>query len=203
MKKIIAYLWLPISAMVILAFIYGGLTLEDLKTKNQKLEQKQITLEEKMGSLELEGEVSKTEIALSQEKIENLVSAPKGILGTAAERNQNEKVETITNTVTNYLATPVKNQASVIIDGVGSYKVDIALNDTAFSILLKAARQNDFSVQSTIYEGLGAFITSIAGITPSGNQYWAFYYNGKYSMKGASAQKISKDDSTFWRLESF
>jgi len=215
-----------------LAFIYGGLTLEDLKIKNQKLEQKQITLEEKIADLETRVIQTQKVASNNQQAIQNYqakiddyqkqitdyqntiayykkqASAPKAVSGVSTTVNQNPPAtapttQTVTNTITEYVQTPLRKQASVIIDSVGSYKVDISEDETAFSLLKKTADQKGFDIEYTIYEGLGAFITSIAGIKPQGNQYWAFYYNGKYSMVGASSQKITPDDTTFWRLESF
>ena len=214
MKRILISLWLPIAAIIILAFVYGGLSLEDLRIKNQNLEQKQINLEEKISQEQEAIANIQKENTSSKERLEklqtdladyrNLTSASKKILGVSVvTTNQKEKVKVETNTITEYLPALTKDQASVIVDGVGSYKVEIEANDTAFSLLEKAASLNGFTTQYSMYEGLGAFITGIAGITPAGNQYWAFYYNGKYSMVGASAQKIYPDDTTFWRLESF
>ena len=212
MKKILISLWLPIVAMIILAFVYGGLSLEDLRIKNQQFEQKQINLEEKISQEQEAIANIQQENTSSKERLEKLQTdladyrnstmASKKILGASvAASNQNGKV--VTKTTTKYVAAATKEQASVIIDGVGSYKVEIETNETAFSLLEKAAKLNGFTIQYSIYEGLGAFITGIAGITPAGNQYWAFYYNGKYSMVGVTAQKIYPDDTTFWRLESF
>jgi len=207
MKKILISYWLPIAATVILAFVYGGLSIADLKIKNQNFEERISQQQEAVVNIQKENTSSKERLEKLQTDFadyQNSSSASKKILGASvATPNQNEKVKIVTNTITEYLPASAKDQAGVIIDGVGSYKVEIEANDTAFSLLEKAANLNGFTIQYSMYEGLGAFITGIAGIVPVGNQYWAFYYNGKYSMVGASAQKIYPDDTTFWRLESF
>ena len=75
-------------------------------------------------------------------------------------------------------------------------------DETAFTILLKAGQENGFSVDYQMYD-FGVFITGISGIIPTGNQYWAFYYNGVYSMVGASARPVEDGDATAWKFESF
>ena len=90
------------------------------------------------------------------------------------------------------------------IENVGVYTVvDLETDDTAFSILLKAGQENGFSVDYQTYEGMGAFVTCISGICGHDNYYWAFYYNGGYSMVGASSQSVKDGDETAWKFESF
>jgi hypothetical protein len=136
----------------------------------------------------------------------SLASAPKEILGASISTETPATVAVsptiITKTVKKYIEVPAPKQATVTVQGLGSYKVNIASGDTAFSILQKAAAQNGFGLDYDTYS-FGVMITSIGGIKPVGNQFWAFYYNGQFANVGASDQKISADDATFWRLESY
>ena len=81
--------------------------------------------------------------------------------------------------------------------------MDLQADDTAFSALLRAGQENGFSIEYQMYEGLGAFVTCIVGICGHDNYYWAFYYNGSYSMVGASAQPVTSGDTMTWKFESF
>ncbi|KKQ74264.1 MAG: hypothetical protein US94_C0009G0010 [Berkelbacteria bacterium GW2011_GWB1_38_5] len=228
MNKIYHFTKFLFFSLILLTLIYGGLTVADLKIKNQNTQQKQTEVENKIANLEkkvtqaqnqitqysqannsYQNELKHLQTSLSYYR-KPLTDSVK-ILGESTTITAeikppapvNEKTKTVTRTVTEYIPAPIINQASVIIDNLGSYKVEIAANENAFSLLQKAALKNGFLVEYTTYEGLGVFVTSIGGIKPVGNQYWAFYYNGKYSMVGASAQQITADDTTFWRLESF
>ena len=114
-------------------------------------------------------------------------------------------VKTVTKTVVKKVKVQVqpKDQVSVSIQNVGSYKVDLKTNDTAFTVLARAASENNFALNYQNYTGMGAFVTGIRDINPTGNQYWSFYYNGKISDVGASSQSVSGGDTTFWELASF
>lgn len=99
---------------------------------------------------------------------------------------------------------PVDNLAFVKIWGLGNYKnykVNLKENDTAFSILIRASRENNFTIDYQNYDSLGAFVKCIAGICNDGEYYWAFYYNGQYSTKGASSQLVNNNDITTWEFE--
>lgn len=220
MRKVLSYLWLPITAGLVVILIYGSLTVADLKNKNQALEQKQSKLETKISEFEnnlggdqniqvagIKDEQPKTKtVTLNAEPSFTPEPTPVFTLAattrpTSTPRPSSTSISTPTPTPT-LSPTPV-NQASLIIDNVGSYSINLQANDTAFSILLRAGDQNGFSVDYQTYEGMGAFVSCIAGICAHDSYYWAFYYNGSYSMVGASAQTISAGDNTTWKFESF
>jgi len=222
MRRLLSYLWLPITAAMVLLFLYGGLTIADLKYQNQNLEQKQKNLEKQITQLESDFSSLKTiQVAGTKDEppktkktisiIESsatptpqLTPTPKATLtSTPTAAPTSTPTPTPSTTLgTSPIPTPAL-QATVAIENVGTYIVDLKSDDTAFSILLRAANENGFSVEYQTYEGMGAFVSSIAGISSHDNYYWAFYYNNAYSMVGASAQAISNGDTTAWKFESF
>lgn len=102
--------------------------------------------------------------------------------------------------ITNQTPTPQK-LVTVEIQGLSNFQVELQENDTAFSVLLRTAQENNFTVTYQNYGGLGAFVSCIAGVCSHGNYYWAFYYNGQYSSLGASGQPVADNDTTSWKFE--
>jgi len=212
MRRIIAVLWLPIVAMTIVALIYGGLTIADLKYQNQKLNQKQKNLEKQIAQLENEFSSLKTiQVAGTKDEQPKTKKTTPIIESSATPTPQPTPVPTATPIPTPTITsipiptptlTPVE-QATVAIENVGTYAVNLEIDDTTFSILLRAGQENGLSVEYQIYEDMGAFVTCIAGICGHDNYYWAFYYNGSYSMVGASAQPVVGGDIITWKFESF
>lgn len=96
-----------------------------------------------------------------------------------------------------------KESVTLKIAQLGSFKVDLQAQDTAFVILKRAGTENSFEVKYQWYEGLGAFIECIGGICNKDNNYWIFYYNGKYSNVGASSQPVKAGDITSWEFETW
>lgn len=94
------------------------------------------------------------------------------------------------------------SQAVVIISGLGNFPVEIKAGDTAFDILIRAAKENNFVVKYQMYS-FGVFVTQIGQRAGDSSHYWAFYYNGQYSNVGASAQPIREGDVTGWNYETF
>lgn len=208
MKKFIESLWLLLIGVILVSAIYAGLTItKEVKASDNSVKNQQV-LSDKIADLEgkIDGQQQTIDdLGIQLANVKKLASAPKQVLAATTEPQPAPAPEPIVKTVTKTVVVKEKPKptANITIQGVGSYNVEIKTGDTAFSILQRAAAENGFAVESTTYEGLGAFVTAIAGIKPEGNQYWAFYYNGQYSMVGASAQAISNGDTTFWRLESF
>ena len=60
MRKLLSYLWLPITASVVVILLYGSLNIVSLRIKNQNLEQKQNELRTKITQLEKEFDSLKT-----------------------------------------------------------------------------------------------------------------------------------------------
>lgn len=220
MKKIINSFGVLGLALVLVGLVYGGLNIYNLKQENAKLSTQFTSINDKIN--ELQSKLTETQTAFdktntdNQEKLtdlqkkvvyyQGLALAPKEVLGTQTQ------VETApvevkpavveTKTIIKTVEAPVKKQASVIVSGLGSYKVDVKSGDNAFLLLKRAATKNGFTIKYDTYS-FGVFVTEIGGIKPSATQYWAFYYNGQFSNVGASDQKISTNDTTFWKLESF
>ena len=230
MQKWLSYLWLPITAGAILVILYGTLTLADLKIKNQGLEQKQNELQNKITQLENNlGDLRVQVAGVKEEKpstnrrvlatIDQATSSPEPLLPSPTPTLTATATWTPTPTPTSTwtptptptstptitptpIPTPIE-QATVAIEDVGTYTIDLQTDDTAFTILLRAGSKNGFTIEYQTYEGLGAFVTCIANICSHDNFYWAFYYNGSYSMVGASSQSVSDGDTTTWKFESF
>ncbi len=220
MKKIVKSLIFPAIAILIVAIIYAGLSIENLNNQTKVLQKQNQTITYNANSLQntlsqLQNEVNQTKFRVNQsEDLNNslkqsLAAAQKQIL--ALQANTKTKTSAnlipepviITKTITQTINQPVVlNQASVIIENVGSFKVNLQAGDNAFSVLQRASNQNNFALAYDTYS-FGVFITGIGGITPTGNQYWAFYYNGTFSNVGASDQPVKLDDSMVWQLASF
>ena len=219
MKKIYLNLKFPIFAIFIIGLIYGGLTLADLKNKTTKLGKQNESLNFKIDDLsnkltQIQGNIDQAKndsdtlsgkLVAAQKQIAYLQSqtTPKQVLGDSTNNIVELKPATITKTITKTVTSEVeKNQATVTIENVGSYKVDLQSGDNAFNVLQRAAAENGFNLDYDTYS-FGVFIKSIGQITPANNQYWAFYYNGAFSQVGASDQPVQKGDSIFWQLTSF
>ncbi len=122
--------------------------------------------------------------------------------------------ETSSTTTFEPLSSPSQNQpivplvvqeksAIVQIAQLGSFKVDLQDQDTAFTILQRAGTENSFEVKYQWYNGLGAFIDCLGGICNKSHNYWTFYYNNQYSLVGASSQPIEEGDITTWKFETW
>ena len=216
MKKIFESLWLLIIGLILIGGIYGSLNITKSAKANEDFGKEQQVLTRKIGDLEQKLSDQKTTIDNLKSDLENyqsqlaavkkLAAAPKQIAGEIINLAPAPAPapEPIIKTVTETVVVKEKPQeiASVIVQGLGSYPVEVSADDTAFSILQKAASQNGFELKYQSFD-FGIFVTAIGGIESAGNQYWAFYYNGNYSNVGASAQTVSAGDTTFWQLASF
>ncbi len=211
MKRLLSYLWLPLLAALSLLFIYGGLTITDLKLKNQNLGQKQKQLEERL--TRLENGLDQVQVAASKEEkptwnkriLAAITPTPTPAFSPTPEKTLVPSTPRPTPTSQpSPSATPTPlEQAKVIIENLGTYTVNLEADDTALDILVRAGSENGFAIELQTYEGLGAFVNCIGGICTHDNYYWAFYLNGSYSMVGASAQPVSEGDETAWKFESF
>ena len=50
-------------------------------------------------------------------------------------------------------------------------------------------------------EGLGEFVTSIEGIEPNSDEFWAFLVNGETANVGASSYITKEGDLVEWKIE--
>jgi len=210
MKKFIQSVFLLIIGLSLVGVVYGGVGVIQAVRASDNASKTQQALTQELLALQDQVESQNAAIGDLQNKlseVQKLASEPKQILGTTTAQPApapapEPVVQTVTKTKTVYVKEAPKKQATVTIKGVGSFTVEITAGETAFSLLKKAAAQNGFSLDYQQYD-FGVFVTAIGGIVPAGNQYWAFYFNGQYSMVGASDQPIASGDTTFWQLESF
>lgn len=82
-----------------------------------------------------------------------------------------------------------------------NYQIKLKADDTAFSVLVRAAKENDFQVGYQNYGNLGAFVSCIDKICNRNGYYWTLYYNDQYSLLGASSQLILDGDTITWQFE--
>ncbi|AKM81831.1 TPA: DUF4430 domain-containing protein [Candidatus Berkelbacteria bacterium] len=217
--SIFEMLRLPLIALAVIASIYGGLLIRDLKSQvnnlkneNQVTSFKTTELSNKLNQLENQANSIKT---TNDTLSASLSEAQKQIIALQTEVNVKKVAvkptityvptvvtKTITQTVTQEVDKKEAIQATVTIQNVGSFKVDLQAGDNAFAVLKRASEQNSFPLKYDSYS-FGVFVNSIGGIAPAGNQYWAFYFNGTFSNVGASDQPVTKGDSIFWQLASF
>ena len=82
-------------------------------------------------------------------------------------------------------------------------KVEWQEKDTAFSIILRYATDNDIDVKYTSYLG-GKYLSGFAGYkekasgSDAATSGWIFYYNGERGKKSSSSQKVNPDDDVLW-----
>jgi hypothetical protein len=209
--------------LFLVIIIYGGLSINKLQKQNEALVLNQTKIQAKIISLQDDVSNQKNQIAVLSGDLEknqnDLASYKKLTYSLQKKINESElakaeaakltvvpaiatKTSTKKITKTVYVPEAAKHENSVTVQGVGSYKVTTESGDNAFTALQKATKVGGFPIEYQSYS-FGVFVTSIGGQKAAGNQYWAFYYNGNYSQVGASDQKISDNDTTFWRLESF
>lgn len=217
MIKIINYIKLPIFALITLVFIYGGINLAQAKNeiselKNTKTNIVSVTESPKPETPKPVETTTYKPVAnnsITQEtaqiketptpQISEIITTPSPV---KTVKKSSEKTSS-SNTITKPTPTPTIEikEATIKIENVGTYKVEIKAGDSTFSILKRAASQNGFAIAYDTYD-FGVFVTSIDGIKANNSQFWAFYYNGAFSSVGASDQKISQDDVISWKLQS-
>ena len=208
MKKIIQSLFLLIIGLALVGVVYGGVGVFKEVKANDSINENQSALSREISDLKNLIENQNQTIADLQNELSNvkkIASAPKIIAGASTPPPMPApEPQVITQTVTKTVVVKEEPEptASITIEGLGSYNMEVGSADTAFGILQEAAAENGFALEFQKYE-FGVFVTAIGGVKPSGNKYWAFYYNGKYSQVGASDQMVKEGDSIYWKLDSF
>jgi hypothetical protein len=91
---------------------------------------------------------------------------------------------------------------NLFIESIGSYKVDWSNGDSAWDIMKKASAKYHFDMTYKIYP-FGIYVMMIGDKKSEGNYYWSLYYNGSYSMQGASDLKVQANDEISWKYETF
>lgn len=139
--------------------------------------------------------------------VEKIQEAPKVVQEEAGETTFSEATESSSSfsssgsSVVTSTPPPVISKSTTLKIQGSTYQIEIGENDTAFSVLLRAAEENNFTVSYQNYGSLGVFVSCIAGVCANNNCYWAFYYNGQYSNVGASSQRVFDGDTVLWKLE--
>ena len=180
MKKILNSLAFPAVSFFLVLAIYGSLTIANLDKKAQAAKNDGAKYDQQI--LQLQESINQY-----REKLNEVISTNNELSGKIANStNQNFTTTTKEIPVQNILETKTvyqtevrevdKNQATVTIQNVGSYTVALSGGESAFSILEKASKENSFPLKYDNYS-FGVFVTGIAGIIPSGNQYWSFFYD--------------------------
>lgn len=215
-------------SLILVILVYGGLNIFKLQKENQILATKQTALENKI--ITLEGQIidNQNDLAKVNQDLENTTNKLQKNtnelayyknmaldLKTAAEQTSQtqlavdqeiklEPAKTVIQKV--YVKAKPKYEASVVVEGVGKFKVAVQAGDTAYSVLKKASDQNGFALKTTDWGGdLGISIDGIGGINPTlaEHKFWAFYYNNTFSQVGVSSQKINSDDIVYFMLSSW
>jgi len=74
-------------------------------------------------------------------------------------------------------------------------------NSTVYGFLLEAARQGNFTVDTTYYGAWDSvFVNSIAGVKNQAGKYWQYWINGEYGKVGADKQRVNNSDIIEWKF---
>jgi len=99
----------------------------------------------------------------------------------------------------------VREKTLYIIDfgsgNVKPYQIIPLENSTVFSLLEEVSARENFKVESKVYEGMGVFVESIAGVKGgTDNKYWQYWVNGELPMVDADKKAVKKGDKVEWRF---
>ncbi|MCX6810945.1 MAG: DUF4430 domain-containing protein [Candidatus Berkelbacteria bacterium] len=217
MNKLFKSLAFPAISILIVTIIYGGLSIASLNNQTKDLKKVNQTSANSIADLQnqlsqIQNKVNQT-LNLNDNLQQSLSAAQKQISGLQTKSTvQTASTPTvITKTITQTVDQQVfTNQATVIIDKDGSYQggiyqVNLQSDDNAFTILQRAAQQNNFTIKTTDWGGnLGVSIDGFNGDNHfSDGKYWSFYYNGNSSMVGVSNQSIFRGDVIEFRIETY
>jgi len=119
-----------------------------------------------------------------------------------------EKVQRETVVLKTEIKEIAQGKVTYVIDkgeeNISSYQVIPLKDSTVFSLLEELARINNFEVESKIYQGMGVFIESIAGIkNGTNNKYWQYWVNDELPMVAADKKEIKEGDRVEWRFAPF
>ncbi len=81
----------------------------------------------------------------------------------------------------------------------GKYDISVQKGATVYDTMTTLASTTQFSFNAKYYSGLGYFIDAINGIKNANGNYWTLYVNGTYATVGASAYRLSANDSIEWK----
>jgi len=85
------------------------------------------------------------------------------------------------------------------------YKMNANIEETLFSVIQRYDINNDdFKIEYTEYEGMGAFITNFNDFQIDTNsQFWELSINGESSLVGPSMYNVKKSDVITFKLTGF
>lgn len=92
-------------------------------------------------------------------------------------------------------------QVFLEVTNLGNFNIDLKDNNTVFKVLLKAGEIYNFPIAYDNYGELGVFIKCINNICNNGNNFWFYYYNGRFANIGASLQEVKNNDKIEWKYE--
>lgn len=225
MKNFFKFTWFPVVMVFVLAVIFGSATFIQAKNKNNPTKNN-VNIPAATLTTENLPETSKQDQIVSIESLSkkesqdntdvilptNIPSFRTSPTPTVSQKSKPKLVATSLPTaiptpssVSTSISTPTPQKlATVSIQNLGDYQVEIQDDDTAFSILLRAAQKYNFTISYQDYGDMGAFINCIGGICGGKeNYYWMLYYNGRLSGVGASSLPINDRDITTWKFENY
>lgn len=95
------------------------------------------------------------------------------------------------------------NALLIINFGNETWNFNVTLNNSAtvYSLLMKGAEENNFTVSTTYYPQYQSyFINSIAGVKNENGKYWQYWINGEYGEVSANLQKLKNGDVVEWKF---
>ena len=108
-----------------------------------------------------------------------------------------------------YLDYPTAQKSGATLKVVGkdqkdlytsAYPISFLDKATAFQLLQVTLGSDKVGYSDSQY---GKFITSINGVAPTGNDYWAFYVNGKQASVGADSYQLKPGDQISFQYETW
>jgi hypothetical protein len=97
-----------------------------------------------------------------------------------------------------------KATASIMIDSGENILICSDLNTeeglTVFDLLNTCADKKNFELSFEMYEGIGVFITEIAGSSSDKDRYWQYWVNNEYAQISADNSLIHGGDVVMWKL---
>jgi len=100
----------------------------------------------------------------------------------------------------------VKRETSIMIDTgedlLGFSDVSVQESDTVYSVLERAAKNNDALLIDVIdYGDIGMFINSINGFASGDdNKYWQYWVNNEYGTVSADKHTLEEGDVILWKF---
>jgi len=92
---------------------------------------------------------------------------------------------------------PTATESTSAATTVSTVDYQCEAGKTAYTVL---DEQFEVNAQDTPY---GKQVMGIAGNTPSGNQFWAFYINGQSATVGADSYQCTGTEQIEWKVEPF